>query len=54
MHWEAYVFLHIPDDPSCVYYSVCVPSLDVQDDTSCCATVVENFMSQMTRYVHLC
>ncbi|KAH8651684.1 hypothetical protein BGZ61DRAFT_500921 [Ilyonectria robusta] len=29
---EAYVFLHIPDDPSCVYYSVCVPSLDVQDD----------------------
>ncbi|GKU14114.1 unnamed protein product, partial [Fusarium langsethiae] len=29
---ETYVFLHIPDDPSCVYYSVCVPSLDVQDD----------------------
>ncbi|KAI8680540.1 Protein kinase domain-containing protein [Fusarium keratoplasticum] len=29
---EAYVFLRIPDDPSCVYYSVCVPSLDVQDD----------------------
>ncbi|UPK91528.1 hypothetical protein LCI18_002463 [Fusarium solani-melongenae] len=29
---EAYVFLHIPDDPSCVYYYVCVPSLDVQDD----------------------
>ena len=29
---EAYVFLHIPDDPSCVYYSICVPSLDVQDD----------------------
>ncbi|WAO93440.1 Protein kinase domain-containing protein [Fusarium falciforme] len=29
---EAYIFLHIPDDPSCVYYSVCVPSLDVQDD----------------------
>ncbi|KAG4282241.1 hypothetical protein FPRO04_13362 [Fusarium proliferatum] len=28
---ETYVFLHIPDDPSCVYYSVCVPSLDVQD-----------------------
>ncbi|KAF5247831.1 hypothetical protein FAUST_615 [Fusarium austroamericanum] len=29
---ETYIFLHIPDDPSCVYYSVCVPSLDVQDD----------------------
>lgn len=29
---EAYVFLRIPDDPSCVYYSVCVPGLDVQDD----------------------
>lgn len=30
---EAYVFLHIPhDDPACVYYAVCVPSLDVQDD----------------------
>ncbi|CAG1992066.1 unnamed protein product, partial [Fusarium graminearum] len=29
---ETYVFLQIPDDPSCVYYSVCVPSLDVQDD----------------------
>ncbi|KAI8711235.1 Protein kinase domain-containing protein [Fusarium sp. LHS14.1] len=29
---EAYIFLHIPADPSCVYYSVCVPSLDVQDD----------------------
>ncbi|EPE03243.1 serine threonine protein kinase [Ophiostoma piceae UAMH 11346] len=29
---EAYVFLHIPKDPSCVYYAVCVPSLDVQDD----------------------
>ncbi|KPA36814.1 serine threonine protein kinase [Fusarium langsethiae] len=29
---ETYVFLHISDDPSCVYYSVCVPSLDVQDD----------------------
>ncbi|KAK2681990.1 hypothetical protein RAB80_003783 [Fusarium oxysporum f. sp. vasinfectum] len=29
---ETYVFLHIPDDPSCVYYSVYVPSLDVQDD----------------------
>lgn len=30
---EAYIFLHIPDDdPTCVYYSVCVPRLDVQDD----------------------
>ncbi|EEU47048.1 uncharacterized protein NECHADRAFT_35371 [Fusarium vanettenii 77-13-4] len=29
---EVYVFLYIPDDPSCVYYSICVPSLDVQGD----------------------
>ncbi|KAI9146620.1 Reticulocyte-binding protein [Paramyrothecium foliicola] len=29
---EVYVFLHIGDDPACVYYSTCVPSLDVQDD----------------------
>ncbi|KAH9894519.1 hypothetical protein F4778DRAFT_747350 [Xylariomycetidae sp. FL2044] len=28
---EAFVFLHIPDDPSIVYYSVCVPNLDVQE-----------------------
>lgn len=28
----AYIFLHIPADPSTVYYSVCVPSLDVMDD----------------------
>ncbi|KAK2468737.1 hypothetical protein H9L39_19664 [Fusarium oxysporum f. sp. albedinis] len=28
---EAYVFLRIPDDPSRVYYSVCVPDLDVED-----------------------
>ncbi|KAH7019485.1 hypothetical protein EDB80DRAFT_700935 [Ilyonectria destructans] len=27
---EAFVFLHIPDDPSCVRYSVCVPNLDVK------------------------
>ncbi|KAI0095725.1 hypothetical protein GGR51DRAFT_544705 [Nemania sp. FL0031] len=26
---ETFVFLHIPDDPSIVYYSVCVPNLDV-------------------------
>ncbi|RMJ08723.1 hypothetical protein CDV36_011663 [Fusarium kuroshium] len=31
---EVYVFLHIPDDPSCVYYSVCVPSIDAQGDDS--------------------
>ncbi|RYP19772.1 hypothetical protein DL766_008357 [Monosporascus sp. MC13-8B] len=29
---EAFVFLHIPDDPTIVYYSVCVPNLDVLDD----------------------
>ncbi|KPM34590.1 hypothetical protein AK830_g11979 [Neonectria ditissima] len=29
---ETYIFLYIPSDPSCVYYSVCIPSLDVQDD----------------------
>jgi hypothetical protein len=29
---EAFVFLHIPDDPTIVYYSVAVPNLDVQED----------------------
>lgn len=29
---ETFIFLHIPDDPSIVYYSVCVPNLDVMDD----------------------
>ncbi|KAI8397390.1 hypothetical protein FOFC_20662 [Fusarium oxysporum] len=29
---ETYIFLHIPRDLSCVYYSVCIPSLDVEDD----------------------
>ncbi|ROT35227.1 hypothetical protein SODALDRAFT_254478, partial [Sodiomyces alkalinus F11] len=29
---QAFVFLYIPDDPSTVYYSVCVPHLDVLDD----------------------
>ncbi|ROT39292.1 hypothetical protein SODALDRAFT_339678 [Sodiomyces alkalinus F11] len=29
---QAFVFLHIPNDPSIVYYSVCVPSMDVMDD----------------------
>jgi hypothetical protein len=29
---EAFVFLHIPDDPTIVYYSGCVPNLDVLDD----------------------
>ncbi|KAI1357178.1 hypothetical protein F5Y08DRAFT_334047 [Xylaria arbuscula] len=27
-----FIFLHIPDDPSIVYYSVCVPNLDVMED----------------------
>ncbi|RWA12625.1 hypothetical protein EKO27_g2500 [Xylaria grammica] len=29
---ETFVFLHIPDDPSVVYCSVCVPNLDVAED----------------------
>lgn len=29
---EAYISLHIQDGPSCVCYSVCVPSLDVWDE----------------------
>ncbi|KAL7919515.1 hypothetical protein ACQKWADRAFT_322919 [Trichoderma austrokoningii] len=29
---EAFVFLHIPDDPAIVHYSVCVPSQDVAAD----------------------
>ncbi|KAK1656902.1 hypothetical protein BDP55DRAFT_568421 [Colletotrichum godetiae] len=29
---EAFVFLHIPNDPTIVYYSVRVPNLDVLDD----------------------
>ena len=29
---EAFVFLHIPDNPDTVYFSVCLPSLDVVDD----------------------
>ncbi|KAE9565880.1 hypothetical protein CGMCC3_g17941 [Colletotrichum fructicola] len=29
---EAFVFLHIPDDPATVYYHVCIPNLDVLDD----------------------
>ncbi|KAF6821137.1 hypothetical protein CPLU01_12564 [Colletotrichum plurivorum] len=29
---ETFVFLHIPDDPTTVYYHVCVPNLDVLDD----------------------
>ncbi|WQF90407.1 Putative protein kinase [Colletotrichum destructivum] len=29
---EAFVFLHIPDDPTTVRYHVCVPNLDVLDD----------------------
>jgi hypothetical protein len=29
---QAFVFLHISDDPSIVYYSVCIPKLDVMDE----------------------
>ncbi|KAF6786585.1 hypothetical protein CSOJ01_15399 [Colletotrichum sojae] len=29
---EAFVFLHIPDDPTTVYYHVCIPNLDVLDN----------------------
>ncbi|PHH50538.1 hypothetical protein CFIMG_007398RA00001 [Ceratocystis fimbriata CBS 114723] len=29
---ETFVFLNIRDDPSCVYYSVCIPKLDFEDD----------------------
>ncbi|RSL85359.1 hypothetical protein CEP52_016164 [Fusarium oligoseptatum] len=29
---QAFVFLHISDDPSTVYYSICIPKLDVMDD----------------------
>ncbi|KAH0421175.1 hypothetical protein CcaCcLH18_13593 [Colletotrichum camelliae] len=29
---EAFVFLHIPNDPATVYYHVCIPNLDVLDD----------------------
>ncbi|UKZ73878.1 hypothetical protein TrVFT333_001532 [Trichoderma virens FT-333] len=28
---QAFVFLHIPDDPSIIYFSLCVPSMDVMD-----------------------
>ncbi|KJK88393.1 hypothetical protein H633G_07733 [Metarhizium anisopliae BRIP 53284] len=29
---QAFIFLHIPDDPTKVYFSVCVPNFDVMDD----------------------
>ncbi|KAI1847284.1 hypothetical protein JX265_013991 [Neoarthrinium moseri] len=29
---EALAFLHIPNDPTTVYYSPCIPNLDVMDD----------------------
>lgn len=29
---QAFVFLHIPDDPSMVFFAVCVPSMDVLDN----------------------
>ena len=29
---KAFIFLHIPDDPTMVYQAVCVPNLDVVDD----------------------
>ncbi|KAH0531928.1 hypothetical protein TsFJ059_000690, partial [Trichoderma semiorbis] len=39
---QAYVFLHIPDDPSVVLFAVCVPSVDVMenDDTRLHRTAV--------------
>ncbi|KAJ4864936.1 hypothetical protein T069G_01466 [Trichoderma breve] len=39
---QAFVFLHIPDDPSVVFFSVCVPSMDVMenDDTRLHRTAV--------------
>ncbi|KAI1119908.1 hypothetical protein F5Y10DRAFT_146051 [Nemania abortiva] len=29
---ETFIFLYIPSDPSAVYYSVCVPNTDVEDE----------------------
>ena len=29
---QAFVFLHIPGDPATIYFSICVPSLDVMED----------------------
>ncbi|KAF2453055.1 hypothetical protein BDY21DRAFT_388289 [Lineolata rhizophorae] len=29
---EAVIFLHIPEDPTTVYYHICIPSLDVSED----------------------
>ncbi|KAJ2894395.1 hypothetical protein MKZ38_007561 [Zalerion maritima] len=29
---ETFVFLHIPEDPATVYFSICVPNLDVMKD----------------------
>lgn len=29
---QAFVFLYIPDDPTIVYYNLCVPNLDLPDD----------------------
>ena len=29
---EAFIFLHIPDDPATVYFSVYLPSLDIMDN----------------------
>ncbi|KAF6811218.1 hypothetical protein CPLU01_15154 [Colletotrichum plurivorum] len=39
---EAFVFLHIPDDPTTVYYQVCIPNLDVidNDENRLCRTAV--------------
>lgn len=28
---QSFVFLHIPDDPTTVFYSICVPNMDVMD-----------------------
>ncbi|GAB1318647.1 hypothetical protein MFIFM68171_08857 [Madurella fahalii] len=38
---EAFVFLHIPDDPSTVYFSVCIPNLDVVDDAQVFAFILQ-------------
>lgn len=32
---EAFIFLHIPDDPTRVYYHLCVPNKDVLPDEEC-------------------
>ncbi|KAK3363857.1 hypothetical protein B0T25DRAFT_444047, partial [Lasiosphaeria hispida] len=29
---QTFIFLHIPDDPTTIYYHVCMPNLDVEDE----------------------